>query len=238
MRRTTRRRAGPIEVIQVIHWTAETLRRRSNHCAGDQDAAPSDRVVADDDSITSPAFFPPRLCDTEPMKPTDDTTRILTDLIAFDTTSRNSNLALIEYARSLLDDRAIESELTYDDERGKANLFATLGASDRPGIVLSGHTDVVPVDGQSWRTDPFAVEVRDDLLYGRGSCDMKGFIAICLAKIDYILEAKLDTPIHFALSYDEEVGCIGVKGLLAELRKREVQPRACVIGEPTSMGVV
>ena len=171
------------------------------------------------------------------MKPTT-TTRILTDLIALDTTSRNSNLALIEYVRSLLDDHAIESELTFDAEKNKANLFATLGQSDQPGIVLSGHTDVVPVDGQDWDTDPFAVQVIGDKLYGRGSCDMKGFIAICLGKIDHILNAKLDTPIHFAFSYDEEVGCLGVNGLLAELGKREVQPRACIIGEPTSMGVV
>ena len=171
------------------------------------------------------------------MKPTN-TTRILTDLIALDTTSRNSNLALIEYVQSLLADHAIESELTFDTEKNKANLFATLGKSDQPGIVLSGHTDVVPVDGQDWDTDPFAVQVIGDKLYGRGSCDMKGFIAICLGKIDHILNAKLDTPIHFAFSYDEEVGCIGVNGLLAELGKREVQPRACIIGEPTSMGVV
>ena len=171
------------------------------------------------------------------MKPTT-TTRILTDLIALDTTSRNSNLVLIEYVKSLLDDHAIESELTFDAEKNKANLFATLGQSDKPGIVLSGHTDVVPVDGQNWDTDPFAVQVIGDKLYGRGSCDMKGFIAICLGKIDHILNAKLDTPIHFAFSYDEEVGCIGVNGLLAELGKREVQPRACIIGEPTSMGVV
>lgn len=172
------------------------------------------------------------------MNPTDTTTRILSDLIALDTTSRNSNLALIEYVRSLLADHAIESELTFDAEKNKANLFATLGKNDKPGVVLSGHTDVVPVDGQDWDTDPFAAQVIGDKLYGRGSCDMKGFIAICLGKIDYILKAKLDTPVHFAFSYDEEVGCIGVGRLLEELGKREVQPRACIIGEPTSMGVV
>ncbi len=171
------------------------------------------------------------------MKPTE-TTRILTDLIALDTTSRNSNLKLIEYVQSLLADRAIESELTFDAEKNKANLFATLGGGDKPGIVLSGHTDVVPVDGQNWRTDPFAAQVIGDKLYGRGSCDMKGFIAICLGHIDHILKAKLDTPIHFAFSYDEEVGCIGVNQLIKELAKREIQPRACIIGEPTSMGVV
>lgn len=172
------------------------------------------------------------------MKPTS-TTRILTDLIALDTTSRNSNLKLIEYVQSLLDDRGIESELTFDAGGNKANLFATLGGdAGKPGVVLSGHTDVVPVDGQDWRTDPFAAEVIGDRLYGRGSCDMKGFIAACLAQSDAILKAKLATPIHFAFSYDEEVGCVGVTGLLDELVKREVQPRACIIGEPTSMTVV
>ncbi len=142
------------------------------------------------------------------MKPTD-TTRILTDLIALDTTSRNSNLVLIDYVQSLLADHAIESELTFDAGKNKANLFATLGRSDAPGIVLSGHTDVVPVDGQAWDTDPFAAEVVGDKLYGRGSCDMKGFIAICLAHIDRILKAKLNTPVHFAFSYDEEAGYTG-----------------------------
>ena len=172
------------------------------------------------------------------MKNTNHIRRILSDLIAFDTTSRNSNLALIDYIQSLLADYTIESELTFDASCNKANLFATLGSGDKPGIVLSGHTDVVPVDGQSWDTDPFSVEIFDDRLYGRGSCDMKGFIAICLGKIDEILNARLDTPIHFAFSYDEEVGCIGVQGLLEELKKREVQPAACIIGEPTSMSVV
>lgn len=167
-----------------------------------------------------------------------DTTRILSDLIAFDTTSRNSNLALMDYVQSLLADHAIACELTYDETGKKANLFATLGASDQPGIVLSGHTDVVPVDGQKWATDPFSTKITDDKLYGRGSCDMKGFLAICLAKIEYILQAALSTPIHFAFSYDEEVGCVGVHRLLAELSKREVQPYACIIGEPTNMSVI
>lgn len=167
---------------------------------------------------------------------TPSTTQLLTELIAFDSTSRNSNLALIDYIRAMLDDRGVASELTHDADGNKANLFATLGGrDDTPGIVLSGHTDVVPVDGQNWRTDPFAAEVVGDKLYGRGSCDMKGFIAICLSRLDAILAAKLDTPIHFAFSYDEEVGCVGVRGLIAELVKREVQPRACIIGEPTSM---
>ncbi len=166
-------------------------------------------------------------------------TRILTDLIALDTTSRNSNLALIDYVQSLLADHSVHCELTHDEDRGKANLFATLGGNDeQPGIVLSGHTDVVPVDGQEWKTDPFAAHIIGDKLYGRGSCDMKGFIAICLANIKPILNAALRTPIHFAFSYDEEVGCIGVRRLLAQLDKREIQPTACIIGEPTNMGVI
>ena len=169
---------------------------------------------------------------------TPESVRILGELIAIDTTSRNSNLKLIEYAQALLADHGVDAELSFDPEKTKANLFATLGGSDAPGIVLSGHTDVVPVDGQDWRTDPFVSEIIGDKLYGRGSCDMKGFIAICLAHIRYILDAKLDIPIHFAFSYDEEVGCVGVQGLLAELAKREVQPTCCIIGEPTSMGVV
>ncbi len=170
--------------------------------------------------------------------PSDSTLDILAELIAFDTTSRNSNIELIEYVRAMLAGHSIESELTYDDDKRKANLFATLGGDGRPGIVLSGHTDVVPVDGQDWQTEPFAAQVIGDKLYGRGSCDMKGFIAICLANIDAILRAQLTTPIHFAFSYDEEVGCIGVRRLLAQLAARNIKPRACIIGEPTSMGVV
>ncbi len=167
-----------------------------------------------------------------------DTIQILTDLIAYDTTSRHSNMALIEYIQSILVAHSVDSELTFDKTGRKANLFATLGGGEQPGIVLSGHTDVVPVDGQTWTTNPFAAEIIGDKLYGRGSCDMKGFIAICLSNIEYILNANLSTPIHFAFSYDEEVGCLGVRSLLEELKKRAVQPVACIIGEPTSMGVV
>lgn len=172
------------------------------------------------------------------MKTETEVTRILTDLIGFDTTSRHSNLALIAYAESLLADFGVGADLVYDEGGGKANLFATLGGGDAPGVVLSGHTDVVPVDGQNWRTDPFAVEIAGGKLFGRGSCDMKGFIAVCLAHVDTILRAKLKTPVHLALTYDEEVGCLGVGGLLAELARREIRPRACIVGEPTSMGVV
>ncbi|MGI9317719.1 MAG: acetylornithine deacetylase [bacterium] len=172
------------------------------------------------------------------IKPDHTVIRLLSDLIGFDTTSRNSNLALIEYVRDYLNTLGIESELTWNTERTKANLFATLGAGASPGVVLSGHTDVVPVDGQNWSTDPFKAEIKDDRLYGRGSCDMKGFIAVCLAKCSNILSAQLPIPVHLAFSYDEEVGCVGVTGLIEELKKREIQPKACIIGEPTSMQVI
>ena len=172
------------------------------------------------------------------LKPDQAVVQRLTDLIAFDTTSRNSNLELIEYIQDFLGDLGIDSALTWNAERTKANLFATLGPDVAPGVVLSGHTDVVPVDGQDWSTDPFRAEINNDRLYGRGSCDMKGFIAVCLEKCGDILNADLPLPIHLAFSYDEEVGCIGVTGLIDELKKRDIQPRACIIGEPTSMAVI
>ena len=159
-------------------------------------------------------------------------------LIAFDTTSRNSNLDLIHDVRDYLAGFEIESELTFDPDKRKANLYATLGPTDRGGIALSGHTDVVPVDGQDWSSDPWRVIERDGRLYGRGTCDMKSFIAIALAKVPVFLERGLETPIHLCFSFDEEVGCIGVRHLLAVLADREIKPRGCIIGEPTSMRVV
>ena len=159
-------------------------------------------------------------------------------LVAFDTTSRNSNLELIEYVRGYLEDLGIESELVFDDEGGKANLFATLGPADRRGIALSGHTDVVPVDGQNWRTDPFRLERSGDRLYGRGTSDMKSFIAVCLAMLPQFLAREIETPLHLALSYDEEVGCIGVRGLIARLAERDTRPFAVLVGEPTEMQII
>ena len=159
-------------------------------------------------------------------------------LIAFDTTSRNSTLDLIHDVRDYLAGFEIESELTFDEGKQKANLYATLGPTDRGGIALSGHTDVVPVDGQDWSSDPWRVLERDGRLYGRGTCDMKSFIAIALAKVPDFLERGLETPIHLCFSFDEEIGCVGVRHLLAALAGREVKPRGCIIGEPTSMRVV
>ena len=167
------------------------------------------------------------------------TSRAMIDrLIGFDTTSRDSNLALIEFVRDYLGDLGIESRLTYDDDGRKANLFATLGPADRPGIVLSGHTDVVPVDGQEWQTDPFTVTETDGRLFGRGTSDMKSFVAVALALAPEFLARDLETPIHFAFSYDEEVGCIGVRRLIADLENLPVRPRACIVGEPTGMKVI
>ena len=163
---------------------------------------------------------------------------LLDRLVAFDTTSARSNLALVDHAAGLLSDLGADIRLTTDEGGGKANLWATLGPADRPGIVLSGHTDVVPVDGQDWSSDPFRAERRDGRVYGRGTADMKGFLAACLALAPDFAAARLAVPVHFALSYDEEVGCIGVRRLLADLETLPVRPRLCIVGEPTEMQVI
>jgi acetylornithine deacetylase len=163
---------------------------------------------------------------------------ILRALIAFDTTSRESNLPLIGWVEDYLDSFEIP-HLRVDYEGGrKTNLYATIGPDVAGGIVLSGHTDVVPVDGQNWSSDPFALEERDGLLYGRGTADMKGFIAAALAMVPAFKSAKLKTPIHFAFSCDEEVGCRGVRPLVQHMRDHLKKPSAVIVGEPTSMQVV
>lgn len=159
-------------------------------------------------------------------------------LVSYDTTSRNSNLELIEWIRSYLDGFGIESHLTYDDEKRKANLYATLGPTDVGGVLLSGHTDVVPVDGQDWHTDPFECVEKDGRLYGRGTSDMKSFVAVTLAHVPSFIERGLERPVHLAFSYDEEVGCIGVRRLIEQVRGFAVKPEMCVVGEPTDMKVV
>lgn len=159
-------------------------------------------------------------------------------LVSMDTTSRVPNLGLIETVRDALAAKGIEATLTHDPRGGWANLFATVPAHDgatNGGIVLSGHTDVVPVDGQQWDSDPFRPEIRDGRLYGRGTCDMKGFIGAALALLPEMQAAKLAQPIHFALSYDEEIGCAGAPLMIADLQKRGVTPSGCIVGEPTSM---
>jgi acetylornithine deacetylase len=156
-------------------------------------------------------------------------------LVGYDTTSRDSNLALIDFVRDYLDGWGIGSELIYDRDKRKANLYATIGPQDKGGVILSGHTDVVPVDGQSWDTEPFTVAEKDGRLFGRGTSDMKSFIAVALSLVPEFIARPLKTPVHFAFSYDEEVGCIGVRDLIARLKERPIRPTACIVGEPTSM---
>jgi acetylornithine deacetylase len=160
-------------------------------------------------------------------------------LIAFNTVSRDSNLGLIEWVRDYLHGHGAKTRLTHDATGKKANLFATLGESPKPGLILSGHTDVVPVDGQNWDTNPFIAVERDGKLFARGSADMKGFIGIILSQAPKFVAAlhsgRLDAPLHYALSYDEEVGCLGVRGLIHDLEQNGIRPAGCVVGEPTSM---
>jgi len=163
---------------------------------------------------------------------------MIKQLVAFDTTSRNSNLELMAFVGQYLKNLGVDSELVHNDDGTKANLYATLGPVDRPGIALSGHTDVVPVDGQDWHTDPFQVIEKDGRLFGRGTSDMKSFIAICLALAPEFLGRDIATPLHFAFSYDEEIGCVGVRGLIDALAHRPIKPSAVIIGEPTEMKVV
>ncbi|WP_281719100.1 acetylornithine deacetylase [Pandoraea apista] len=160
---------------------------------------------------------------------------LLERLIGFATVSRDSNLAMIEFIRDYLGQQGVQSELFYNDERTKANLFATIGPQDRGGIVLSGHTDVVPVDGQAWTVDPFCLVEKDGRLYGRGTADMKGFLASVLAAVPHFIGRELQMPVHLAFSYDEEIGCLGVRPMLAEIAKRPHKPVLCLIGEPTAL---
>lgn len=156
-------------------------------------------------------------------------------LVRMNTVSANSNLALIHFIRDELQKLGVGSRLTYNADRTKANLFATLGQGKPAGIILSGHTDTVPWDGQDWSVDPLSATVRDGRLYGRGSADMKAFIAIALAHAPLFLASDTPFAVHFAFSYDEEVGCFGVKELIADMRDAGIKPLACIVGEPTSM---
>ena len=165
----------------------------------------------------------------------------LTRLIAHDTTSRYSNLALIEEIADFLSHHGLQHWLAHDATGQKANLFVTLPAADGTtagGLIFSGHTDVVPVDGQDWQSNPFHAVIRDDKLYGRGAADMKGFIAAVLAAIPRMKAAKLARPLHIALSYDEEIGCLGAPVMIDALQQRGLSPEYCIVGEPTSMQMV
>ncbi|MEH4624631.1 acetylornithine deacetylase [Phytobacter diazotrophicus] len=160
---------------------------------------------------------------------------MLEQLVAFNTTSRESNLALIEFVGRYLTGLGVDYELIHNAEGSKANLYARLGPPGHGGVMLSGHSDVVPVDGQNWSVPPFALTERDGKLYGRGTADMKGFIACILAAIPHFLAQPLAQPLHLAISYDEEVGCLGVRTLLDALSHRADKPAICLIGEPTEL---
>jgi len=156
-------------------------------------------------------------------------------LVRINTVSRESNLGAIELIRDELARHGVASRLTFDDERKKANLFATLGAGKPAGVIVSGHTDTVPWDGQDWSVDPLGADVRDGRLYGRGSADMKSFIGLAVAQVPAFLAADLPFAVHFAFSYDEEVGGFGARRLIADMREAGVAPLACIVGEPTGM---
>ena len=160
---------------------------------------------------------------------------MLEKLVAFDTTSRESNLALIDFIGGYLTGLGVNYELIHNAERSKANLYARLGPSGKGGIMLSGHSDVVPVDGQNWSVPPFTLTEREGKLYGRGTADMKGFIACILAALPHFLAQPLAQPLHLAISCDEEVGCLGVRTLLDVLSRRAEKPAICLIGEPTEL---
>ncbi len=156
-------------------------------------------------------------------------------LVSFPTVSRESNLDLIDFVREYLKPYDADLRLTFDDDKRKANLFATLGPRKDGGIVLSGHTDVVPVQGQAWDTDPFTLAEADGKLYGRGTSDMKSFIAVALALLPEYVQRGLQSPLHLAFSYDEEVGCIGVGRMIKDLTAAGIRPQSCIVGEPTLM---
>ncbi|GGE29366.1 acetylornithine deacetylase [Primorskyibacter flagellatus] len=162
---------------------------------------------------------------------------LIRDLVAFPTVSRDSNRDLLTYVTRWLSRHGVKSEIIWNDTRTKGNLWATIGPDDQPGVILSGHTDVVPVDGQPWQSDPFVTREAGGRLYGRGTADMKGFIGTGLAAVPDLVMRRLKAPLHIALSYDEEVGCTGVTSLLDRLAELPVKPALCIVGEPTSMQI-
>ena len=162
--------------------------------------------------------------------------QMIEQLVGFNTVSRDSNLSLIDFVQNYLDDYGIPSTRVVSDDGEKSNLYATIGPLEEGGVVLSGHTDVVPVDGQDWHTDPFLLTENAGRLYGRGTCDMKGFIGIALSLVPDM--KSLRRPIHFALSYDEEIGCRGAPSMIEEMVTGIPAPEAVIVGEPTSMGAV
>ena len=170
--------------------------------------------------------------------PAYSTLELLERLVAFDTTSHKSNRALIRFVEDYLVQCKVPSHLVTSPDGEKANLYATIGPPGVPGVALSGHTDVVPVDGQAWASDPFCLKDEGDRVVGRGAADMKGFLACVLAAVPQFTARPLKTPIHLAFSYDEEIGCVGVRPMIAEFGAGLTRPRMVIVGEPTGMGVV
>ena len=164
--------------------------------------------------------------------------QILEKLISFNTVSSNSNLDIISYCEKILKDAGAKITLIKNKEETKANLFATIGPVDQAGIILSGHTDVVPVTNQKWNTNPFELTEIDNKLYGRGTADMKSFVACALHAASKASSMNLRTPLHFSFSYDEEIGCVGVRSLIEMLKNSSTNPLFCIVGEPTSMQVM
>ncbi len=189
--------------------------------------------------MTPPGADAPESGNPEAPEPGNKSLSMIERLVAFDTTSHKSNLQLIEFVRDTHSELGVESVLVADETGKKANLFATAGPRDVPGILLSGHTDVVPVEGQDWHSNPFKVTRIEDRLHGRGTTDMKSFIAVILALLPEFLGRGLETPLHLAFSHDEEIGCVGVRRLLdRHISGMDVKPAACIVGEPTEMKVV
>jgi acetylornithine deacetylase len=170
-----------------------------------------------------------------PAAPSPHALQLIQTLVGINTVSQRSNLALIDFIQAELKKLGVTSRLTFNADKTKANLFATLGAGKPAGIILSGHTDTVPWDGQDWTRNPLSATVDNGRLYGRGSCDMKGFIGLALAHAADFLNSAAPFAVHLALSYDEEVGCLGVRELIADMKGAGVQPLACIVGEPTNM---
>ncbi len=160
---------------------------------------------------------------------------MLARLVSFDTTSRNSNLPLIDFLRGFLDEHRVPYRLSADPTGKKANLHAVIGPYCAGGIALSGHVDTVPVDGQSWSADPFTLRRENGRLHARGACDMKGFVAVFLAAVPELVRRPLAKPVHLFISYDEEVGCFGAKRLIEDLEESGLKPALCVVGEPSGM---
>ena len=173
-----------------------------------------------------------------PLAPSNDTIEWCRNLIRHQSVSMTPNLALIDEVKAFLDGLGYDTLVVRDPSETKANLYATIGPKVDGGVILSGHSDVVPTEGQNWASDPYEIDIRDEKLYGRGACDMKGFLACLLTKAEAFKNADLRVPIHLAFTYDEEVGCLGVPSLVEAINNLPHKPAMCIVGEPTEMKVI